>query len=129
LRKRDEQVICLDGDGSVIMHMGGLSTITWKNVKNLKHIILNNCAHDSVGGQPTAAPLLNIPKIAKGAGYNKALRVEKPRKLKDGLKELFETDGPALLEVVVDKGSRDDLGRPDIGPIERKKKFMEFLQD
>lgn len=129
LRKRDEQVICLDGDGSVIMHMGGLSTITWKNVKNLKHIILNNFSHDSVGGQPTAAPRLNFGKIAEGAGYNKAFIAEKSSDLKDGLRELFKIDGPALLEVIVEKGARDDLGRPDIGPIERKKKFMEFLQD
>jgi len=128
-RDEDKQVVCIEGDGSLIMHMGGLSTITWQDTKNLKHIILNNCAYDSAGGQPTAAPLLDFLKISEGAGYSKAIRAETAKELKEKLEELFNSEGPAMLEVVVEKGARDDLGRPDIGAIERKKQFMDFLQD
>ncbi len=129
LNKPNRRVVCLDGDGAVIMHMGGLSTIALKKPHNFKHVILNNCAHDSVGGQPTAAPILNCKKIAEGSGYTKAITASDSSSLNDMILELLNTDGPSMLEVKVKKGSREDLSRPDIGPIERKKMLMRLLEE
>ncbi len=129
LKNEDKQVICMEGDGSLIMHMGGLSTISLNEAENFKHVILNNCAHDSVGGQPTASPVVDFPKIAEGAGYEKVMSAENSVELEEKMKELLACEGPALLEVRVEKGAREDLGRPDIGPLDRKDMFMDFLQD
>jgi len=129
LKNEDKQVICMEGDGSLIMHMGGLSTISLNEAENFKHVILNNCAHDSVGGQPTASPVVDFPKIADGAGYEKVMRADNSVELEEKMEELLVCKGPALLEVRVQKGAREDLGRPDIGPLDRKEMFMDFLQD
>jgi len=129
LKNEDKQVICMEGDGSLIMHMGGLSTISLNEAENFKHVILNNCAHDSVGGQPTASPVVDFPKIADGAGYKKVMKAENSFELEEKMEELLACEGPALLEVRVQKGARKELGRPDIRPLDRKDMFMDFLQD
>ena len=66
-----KKVFCLDGDGSVIMHMGSMASIGQNAPKNFKHVIFNNGAHDSVGGQPSDAigENFSFPTIAKGCGY------------------------------------------------------------
>jgi len=127
LSKPDRQIYCLDGDGAVIMHMGALAIIGSKKPKNFKHIIFNNGAHDSVGGQPTAGFDINIPAIAKACGYKTALTAITKNEIKKKMDLLKTSEGPALLEIKINKGSRPDLGRPTITPIENKKKFMEFL--
>jgi phosphonopyruvate decarboxylase len=65
-------VFCIDGDGSVIMHMGALAIIGQSAPKNFKHIVINNGTHDSVGGQPSAAgnDKFKLPQIALACGYN-----------------------------------------------------------
>lgn len=65
------QIFCLDGDGAALMHMGNMSTVGQEEPKNFKHIILNNGAHDSVGGQPTFAAdgKFSFTDIAKACGY------------------------------------------------------------
>lgn len=65
------KVYCLDGDGSVLMHMGAMASIGQNGTSNLKHVIFNNGVHDSVGGQPTIAgsSQFSFPKIAIGCGY------------------------------------------------------------
>ena len=120
-------VYCLDGDGAVIMHLGGLSTIAAQNPTNYKHVVWNNGAHDSVGGQPTVAFDIDLCAIAKASGYKTAIYAETEEALKDGLKKLAEATGPALLEVRVKKGARSDLGRPTMTPKDLKAAFMGYL--
>ena len=127
LSKPSQKVYCLDGDGALIMHMGSLAIIGSKSPKNFKHIVLNNGAHDSVGGQPTAGLKIDIPAIAKACGYKTVLYAEKGLELEDKLKLLKSGDGPALLEIRVNKGARKYLGRPKSSPLENKKEFMRFL--
>jgi len=129
LAKPERDVYCLDGDGSLIMHMGALAIIGSQNLSNFKHAIVNNQAHDSVGGQPTAGNQIDIPAIAKACGYNQAWRVETRDKLIEQLKLLHLTQGPALLEIRVKRGARPDLGRPTSTPIQNKVSFMRFLQE
>lgn len=127
ISKRDKNVYCLDGDGALIMHMGSLAVIGTNSPPNFKHIVVNNGAHDSVGGQPTAGFNIDIPAIAKACGYKNALTAETRENIIAMLGELQLSDGPSLLEIRVKKGARKDLGRPTTTPIENKESFMERL--
>lgn len=127
LEKSDRPVFCLDGDGAALMHMGGLAVIGSRKLLNLRHIILNNAAHDSVGGQPTVAGDIDWPKIALACGYKSAWTADTEQETARALLQLRREQGPSLLEIRVKKGSRPNLGRPRSTPIENKLSFMEFL--
>lgn len=122
-----KQIICIDGDGSVIMHLGNLTSIGHSMPKNFIHIIINNISHDSVGGQPTCADRINIPMMAKSFGYNSAIKIKELNELKDYFLSLKGHDGPHLIEIIVKRGSRKDLGRPNTLPSENKKSIMRFI--
>ncbi|MFA6408211.1 MAG: phosphonopyruvate decarboxylase [Candidatus Paceibacterota bacterium] len=124
-QKKDRRVFCFDGDGAAIMHMGGLATVGWVKPKNFTHIVLNNLAHESVGGQPSAACAIDLPAIARGCGYQSVSSVSTKEGIERALSEM--KDGPIFLEIKVGLGSRGDLGRPKESPIENKKGFMDFL--
>lgn len=128
-QKEEREVYCLDGDGATIMHMGGLATIGWMKPKNFKHIVLNNMAHESVGGQPSAASVIDLAAVARANGYRVAETVEDAATLSAALLRMTEDDGPVLLEIKVNIGSRADLGRPKESPSENKKGFMDFLHE
>ncbi len=127
LSKPKRTVYCLDGDGALLMHLGGLAIIGSQKVENFRHIVINNGAHDSVGGQSTVGFDIDIPSIARSCGYNETFTVSTVKDLKIALAKLINSKGAALLEVKVRKGSRKDLGRPTTSPIENKEAFMEFL--
>ena len=127
LAKPDRQVFCLDGDGAMLMHMGAAAIVGAAGVTNFKHVILNNGVHDSVGGMATAGLRVSFTKIVKACGYTEAWRVERREDLAGKVKQLRSARGPALLEVMVQKGARPDLGRPKTSPIENKTAFTEFL--
>lgn len=127
LSKPDRQVYCLDGDGAVIMHMGALAIIGSRSPLNFKHIILNNGAHESVGGQPTVAFDIDLVAIAKACGYKRTFKTENNDELKEKINLLKSSEGPALLEIRINKISKENLGRPNTKPIENKSKFMKYL--
>jgi phosphonopyruvate decarboxylase len=127
LAKPDRAVLCLDGDGAVLMHMGGLTTIGQLAPKNYRHVVLNNGAHDSVGGQPTVAFEVDLLAIAKAAGYASARRATTEAELRDALATFFEEPGPTLLEIRVKKGARADLGRPTQSTSDLTRDFSSFL--
>ena len=109
------------------MHMGCLPIIASQSVKNFKHIVLNNGAHDSVGGQPTTGFMIDIPAIAKNCGYKTVCRADTSEQLVEAMQQLRNSDGTALLEIRIKTGARKDLGRPTRSPIENKTDFMAFL--
>ncbi len=123
------RVICLDGDGSVIMHMGALAIIGQSGQANFVHIVLNNGAHDSVGGQPTVGFGIDLVSIASACGYNRAVSVTTLTEIKRALSDLLKETGPVFLEIRVNKGSRPDLGRPRSTPIENRDALMQELRD
>lgn len=128
LSDKDRKVYCLDGDGAVLMHMGGLSTIGTSGCTHFKHICLNNGAHGSVGGQPTVAFEVDLARVASACGYP-AVFVATSREELDELFPQFEAaEGPAFLEVRVKLGHRSDLGRPKMAPAELKQVYMASLQ-
>jgi phosphonopyruvate decarboxylase len=127
LKKPSKQVYCLDGDGSIIMHMGGLAIIGTEAPENFKHIIINNGAHDSVGGQATVGFKIDFKNIAKACGYKLTLGAETPEDIKIAMNTLKQKKGPSLLEIRVNKGARKDLGRPTTTPIENKNSLINLL--
>lgn len=127
LQKTDRRVWCFDGDGATIMHMGSMAIVASKAPKNYVHVVFNNGAHDSVGGQPTVGLKIDLPAVAKACGYAATFSVDTQEALGDALKQVNATDGPILLEVKVKKGNRKDLGRPTTTPIQNKEALMEFL--
>ena len=129
LNKPDRNIYCFDGDGAVIMHMGSMGIVGEMAPKNFFHIVFNNGAHDSVGGQPTIGLNIDIPNIAACCGYKKVISVEKREELQEILTSLADNEGPVLLEIKVKKGSRDNLGRPTTTPIENKTALMDFIQN
>lgn len=124
-----KNVYCFDGDGAFIMHMGALPVIAELNLKNFKHIVFNNEAHDSVGAQPTSADKIDFVKLAKSCGYKESFSVDKEKDLEKALSDLAKAQGPALLEIKVKCGARKDLGRPKEKPQENKESFMSFLEE
>jgi phosphonopyruvate decarboxylase len=129
LAKPGRQVFCLDGDGAMLMHMGGTAIVGVSKAANFKHVILNNGVHGSVGGMATAGLRVSFTEIAKACGYTEAWRVDGSDDLAKKVAELRAVKGPAMLEIMVRKGARSDLGRPKTSPIENKTAFTEFLSD
>jgi phosphonopyruvate decarboxylase len=129
LAKQDRKVWCFDGDGASIMHMGSMAIVANKAPKNYVHVVFNNGAHDSVGGQPTVGLKIDLPAVATAVGYRQVYSVEISDYLKELLEKLKEKEGPIFLEVKVKKGNRKDLGRPTTTPIQNKEALMSFLKD
>jgi len=129
IAKPDRNVICIDGDGAVLMHMGAMALIGQSDSRNFIHIIINNGAHESVGAQPTVAFNLDFPMLGEALGYTKALSCSDANGLQDALEVIKNSEGPVLLEVRVTTGSRADLGRPSLSPAENKAAFMDHLDE
>jgi phosphonopyruvate decarboxylase len=106
-----------------------MAIVASKAPKNYVHVIFNNGAHDSVGGQPTVGLKIDLPAVAKAVGYKNAFSVETKEYLTDLLDKVKNQDGPILLEIKVKKGNRKDLGRPTTTPIQNKEALMTFLKN
>ena len=126
LEKSDRNIWCFDGDGATIMHMGSMAIVAQNAPKNYIHVVFNNGAHDSVGGQPTVGLDINLPVIAKSIGYKSVYSVSTKEELQHQLSNLG--NAPVFLEIKVKKGNRKDLGRPTTSPIENKEALMTFLK-
>lgn len=128
MAKTDRKAWCFDGDGAAIMHMGSMAIVANKAPKNYVHVVFNNGAHDSVGGQPTVGLKIDLPAVAKAVGYKTTYSVETKEYLAELLNKINSIEGPVLLEVKVKKGNRKDLGRPTTTPIQNKDALMSFLK-
>lgn len=129
LQKKNRPVYCLDGDGAAIMQMGGMATIGTRKPGNMVHIVLNNGAHDSVGGQPTVGLQIDLCGIAKSCGYEQTFSAATAAELTAAPARAAASGKLTFIEVKIRKGARKDLGRPTTTPQENKKALMEFLHD
>lgn len=127
LNKPNRKVFCFDGDGAFLMHLGACAVIASRHLPNLKYIIFNNEAHDSVGGQPTIMDCVKLKDIAKGFGYEfyKAQNLAQILRIWE---KFYKSQKPCMLEICVKLGARKDLGRPKEKPIENKIAFMNFVK-
>jgi len=128
LAKPEREVYCLDGDGAVLMHMGALPIIGQSRCENIRHIVLNNGAHVSVGGQPTVAFSISLERIAAASGYVYAQSVDSEEQLGRALDAMRQVAGPAFLEVRISERARTDIARPVGTPAESGRAFMQVLQ-
>lgn len=126
LNTKKKKVFCIDGDGAALMHLGALPMIAKQNPGNLVHIVLNNDAHESVGGMATCAPGLSIAKLAKASGYKETFCVEDLDSLKEALEQAYYSQNVVLIEAKVSLFSRKDLTRPKESAVENKENFMAF---
>ena len=127
LAQPERRVWCFDGDGATIMHMGGMAIVASKQPKNLVHVIFNNGAHDSVGGQPTVGLKIDLAKVAEAVGYKRIISISLESQLEKAIEEVKSEDGSVLLEIKVKKGNRKDLGRPTTSPQMNKEALIKYL--
>ena len=125
--KPDRTIWCLDGDGALLMHLGALPVIGNRRPKNLIHVVINNGAHETVGGMPVCSGSLNISGLAVAAGYPLVLKADSEETLREALCQARSAAGPILLEVLCACGARDNLGRPTNTPIQNRDAFMHTL--
>lgn len=128
LQKPNRNIFCFEGDGAVLMHTGSMAITASKKPNNFYHIVFNNGAHDSVGGQPTVALDIDLPAIAKAVGYPSVFSVDNQNDLIQLLPKITSFPAPIFLEIKVKKGNRKDLGRPTTTPIQNKEALMNFLK-
>ncbi len=122
-------VYCFDGDGAVLMHMGSLAVNGFSGCGNFRHIVFNNAAHDSVGGQPTLGGKIDMTAVASACGYKHIYAVSTRDELNGILKRFSSECGPAFLEIKVRRGARKELGRPKTSPVETKEQLMNFIKE
>ena len=127
LGRPDQPVVVIDGDGAALMKLGSFATIGYSQPATLLHIILDNEAHDSTGGQGTSSPVVDFARIAAAANYRNAVSLESRHDLAAAIKDLRAKPGPSLVHVKIRQGSPKNLGRPTVKPHEVKERFMQFL--
>jgi phosphonopyruvate decarboxylase len=125
LARPDKTVVCIDGDGALIMHMGGMTTSA--ALPNLLHVVINNGAYESVGGQPTKGFAVDMPMLARACGYAMVSRATESTEIDRAMSEALAERRSAFIEIRTRSESRANLGRPQSKPKEAKQKFMRFL--
>ncbi|MBR6559517.1 MAG: phosphonopyruvate decarboxylase [Clostridia bacterium] len=128
IQRKDKKVWIIDGDGAVLMHMGAMAVLGSKKPKNIVHIVINNGAHETVGGQPTAAGNIDLVTIARGCGYEYAVRVTDADSLDRELILAKSRNALSFIEVSCAIGARDNLGRPTTTAKENKEAFVAQLR-
>ncbi len=126
-RNTDKMVYCLDGDGAALMHMGAMAVLGQSKISNMKHIVINNGCHESVGGQPTVGFFVHLEEIARGCGYPSVITCETEEALAQTMQTIRERQGLEFVQVMVNAKSRSDLGRPTIGTHANKEHLMNYL--
>lgn len=129
VNRPEKKIWCIDGDGAVLMHMGAMAVIGENHPANLVHVVINNGAHETVGGMPTVAGHIDLPAIAKACGYGFAVSVEDFEGLDRELAAAKARNELTMIEVKCSIGAREDLGRPTTSAAENKKAFMEYLEE
>lgn len=129
LEKPNRRVFVLDGDGAFLMHQGAAAVIAACKLPNFKHVVLDNEAHDSVGGQPTVSNIASIDEIARAAGYAHVYKATTLDEMVSAWQEFYHSKSTTLFLIKVARGARKDLGRPKEKPVENKRAFMQFLNN
>ena len=128
LNRPEHPVVCLDGDGAVLMHMGALAIAGTTGLSNFHHVLLNNGVHDSVGGQKTAGFDVDFLQIAQACAYRTVARADNAECIQTVFRQMLTQQGPAFLEIRVAPGARKNLGRPTTTPQQNKQAFMQFMR-
>ena len=128
LNQKERWTVCLDGDGAALMHLGSITTVANSQPSRFMHVLLNNYAHESVGGQPTIADGIDFQKISQAVGYTGYRLAQTEEEIIDIVDDLQKMQGCWFVEIRLAQGSRPDLGRPKRTPQENKEAVMVFLE-
>ena len=128
INKPDTKIWCVDGDGAVLMHMGSMAVLGANAPKNMVHVVINNGAHETVGGMPTVAAKIDLVAVAKACGYPNAVCVYSFEELDAELEAAKARNELSLIEVKCSIGARENLGRPTTTALENKVNFMNYLK-
>jgi phosphonopyruvate decarboxylase len=127
LERHDYTVICLDGDGAALMHLGAFALIAEQKPKNFVHVLFNNGVHESVGSQPIAAKLNGFSTVAEALNYCSIFSIRSEPELNKFLSDLHLVPKPCFVEIFINTYSRNDLTRPSLTPCENKIELMDRL--
>jgi len=119
-------VIALEGDGSLLMQLGCLSTVAMQAPKNLTIVVWDNGLYQITGGQPTAsASVADLVAIARGSGIANAAWADD----EDDFDRLFtaalDNGGPTLIAARID--DKPGTGTTDRDPVQIRARFMQGL--
>lgn len=128
LARPDKRIIAIDGDGALLMRMGSMATNAAWSPPNLVHILLDNNAHDSTGGQGTVSHNVDFVEVAAAVGYARALYAHSAAQLREMLQQWSEQPGLTFIYLKIEKGKKENLGRPKVKPHEVKARLMAFLE-
>jgi phosphonopyruvate decarboxylase len=125
----NKKVVCIDGDGAIIMHTGAAVLIGSRKPENLVHILINNGAHETVGGMPTISYDIDWENSVKAFGYKNVYKAVSEDEIEEVVKRAQKEEGPVLIEIMANTVSRNELTRPSIKPIDNKKDIMAFMKE
>lgn len=125
----ERTIWCLDGDGAALMHLGAMPVLARRAPANLIHVVVNNAAHETVGGMPVCEGALDVSTVAKAVGYGRVFRTESEAALAKASREARASGGLALIEALCEVGARADLGRPTATPRENRDALMRYLSE
>ena len=125
--KPKQRVIVLDGDGAVLMKMGTFATIGNNGPARFIHVILDNEAYESTGGQRSVSPKVDFCHIATACGYQQCYRADTKDDLINAINVARASKGPSLIHIKVSISHDPDLGRPSLKPYQVKERFIKFL--
>jgi len=129
LVKPGKDVVVLDGDGSLLMRMGSLPTNAYYKPANLLHILLDNNAHDSTGGQATISHNVDFVEIAAASGYPVSLYAHDLAEFEQFYSDWKKNKQLTFIQIKIAKGSKKEPGRPKVKPFEVKERIMKFIND
>lgn len=126
--KPNLKVVVIDGDGALLMRTGSMATVGAYRPKNLVHILIDNEAHDSTGGQGTVTGGVSFGTVAAGFGYPKIYSTDSLVKFTEMMNEIKDNDIATFVHLKTQKGSPANLGRPKVTPAQVSARFTEFVQ-
>lgn len=129
LCNKHKLIWCIDGDGAMLMYMGAMAIIGAMAPCNYIHVVINNEAHETVGGMPTVAGNIDLLQIASGCGYKKILQTSSLEKVSLLAKEAKAATCLTFIEIKAALGCRSDLSRPYKTVEENKRLFMEYFKE
>ena len=129
LGRPDKQVIVLDGDGSLLMNLGSLATISEAAPRNFTHIVCRNGSYEANGGHPIpAVDKISFAGMAEAAGYPMAYRISDLSEFEKMISGIFEEPGPVFVELVVEQGEEYSIDYPQLYNADRRRAFKLALQ-
>lgn len=127
MSRPDKKIVEIDGDGSLLMRMGSMATNGYYQPENLLHVLLDNGAHESTGGQETVSSIVDFTALAKSQSYTYSTRVSNLNELEKVFHAWQQTPALTFVHCPIRTGVMPNLGRPTVTPAEVRQRLMQQL--